>query len=800
MFKNYIKIAIRNMKKHKLFTAINIFGMAISLASFFLIAIYVWDEYKYDQHISNADDKYRVYLEFYRHGSFDKLNANVPPMFGKSLEDNYPEVDYTTRILLVQADRLFKYEDKAILEPDGLYAENTIFNMFSVPILRGDTENTLIGADKMAISESLAKKYFDEEDPVGKVLNVGGRDLQVTAVFQDVPEHSHLKFDHVISLDYYHQVIPERMERWSWQQFLTYVKLNEGASADNLMDNFLTEVKEKAWPETKKSDGYYIPKAMPIKDVHLHAASQSYDLAEKGNIQTVYILLGTAIFILIIACLNFINLSTARASSRMKEVGLRKVIGAEKKQLILQFIGEAVIITVIALIFAGLMTELVLPYMGDFTEKSFSSGMFFNIYIIIALLLFALFLGTAAGAYPAFLIAAYQPGDILSSHKSHPKGGKSLFRKVLVTLQFIITFFLISGAIIVSEQNAFINEKDLGFNHEQVIAVSSYGQVDERLLKQQFINSPSIVSATAGYGLPGEAYATDGIITPEDDQRHTTILLPVDHDYIKTLEGEITAGRNFDINRPSDSIDAFIINEKAMELLNVQNPEEAIGRRIWWPQWHNGENKEGKVIGVIKNMHMATLKEQVMPIVLHIYPFAYNTITVRVNEGELQNAISHMEKEWENIGSDYPFTYRFLDANFDKMYKAENRLNTLFKFFTGFTIVVASLGLLGLVVYSLTLKMKEVGIRKVLGASIPSLVIHLSKNYLLLLIIAFFLAIPFSYYAAEQWLQDFQYRIEITPLIFVYAGAIILAVTLITVVIQSLRTALLNPVDVIKDE
>lgn len=800
MLKNYIKIALRNMRKHKLFSAINIFGMAISLASFFIICIYVLDEFKYDRHIKNAEDKYRVYIEWYRHDSFDKSIAPVPPMFGKSLSENYPEVEYSTRILNVQTSRLITYKDKAILEPTGVFAENSVVDMFDIQIIRGDAVNPLTNGNKVALSETLAIKLFADEDPIGKMLNISDIDFEVSAIYKDFLSHTHLRFSHILSFDYLYEAYPERMERWTWQQFLTYVKLREDASAEQLMDKFLGEVKEKAWPESKKSDNYYIPKTLPLKDVHLHASTQAYDMADKGNAQTIYILLGTAFFILIIACLNFINLSTARASSRMKEVGLRKVIGAQKRQLIFQFIGEAVIITVIALVIAGIITELVLPYLGDFTEKTFSTGLFFNVYIILALLLFAVIIGTAAGAYPAFHIAAYKPSDILSSGRSNPKGGKVLFRKILVTLQFVITFFLITGAIVVSQQNAFISEKDLGFNYEHVIAVSTYGQIDESLLKRQFLSDPGIVNATAGYGLPGEAYAGDGIITPEDGQRHSTTLLTVDYDYVKTLQGEILAGRDFDINRPSDSLDAFIINEKALEIFDAYTPEEAIGKKIEWPQWHNGEHKRGEIIGVVKNMHMATLKEQVMPMVMHIYPFAYNTVTVRVKPGELQSAISHMETEWKRLEAEWPFTYRFLDQNFDKMYKAETRLNVLFKFFTGFTIIVASLGLLGLVIYSLTLKMKEVGIRKVLGAGIPSLVFHLSKGYMVLMIIAFVLAIPFSYYAATKWLQDFQYKIEISALIFVYAGLIIFGVTLVTVLIQSLKTALLNPVDVIKDE
>ncbi|HYG01176.1 MAG TPA: FtsX-like permease family protein [Chryseosolibacter sp.] len=801
MFQNYFKIGLRNLLKNKLFSAINISGMAISIASFLIIALFVTDELSFDKHVEEVDLKYRVYNDSYNDEGGVKQQAMVPPMFAVTIDAEVPEVEYTTRFMYISSKILFEAGDKKINESNGAYADPSVFKMFSLPLVEGDLKTALIEPNAVAISASTAQKYFGNQPALGQSLEISNGPYVVRAVYEDFPVNSHIQLNYLLAMQGLVSEIPERMQSWTWQQFHTYMKAKPGADITSVEKKIQKIAEKNGWPKTKEFGSYYVPHLMEMKRVHLHAGAHMWDLAVKGNAQTVYILSATAIFILLISILNFVNLSTARAVNRVKEVGVRKVVGAFRAQLIYQFISESVLISLIALLIGGLVAELVLPALNSFTEKQIPTGIFLDVPVVISLLLFGLIVGVLAGAYPAFYISSYKPAQILSG-KRGGKSGKTVLRQSLVVLQFILSFFLIIASLVVSDQHTYMRSKDMGFSKDNIVIVPLRGNLRTNFetTKHEFSNHPNIISSSLQYGMPGQAYAGDVIKDIENNVQRPISLLVVDHDYPKTLGLKFVAGRDFSKELATDTAEAFIVSESGAKLLGYTDPNEALGHRVAWQRWDNRQDKNGKIIGVVKDFHLNSLKESITPVIMHIFPFGYSSISFKVKSDDVPETIAHLEETWKKFNSESPFEYHFVDDNFDKLYKTEQKLATLFSFFTGFTIFVACLGLFGLVVYSTTQRYKEISIRKVLGAEETSLVLELGKSYLVLIAIAFVIAIPFSYYAAWNWLQKFPYRIDITPIIFLKAALFIIILSLITVGVQSLKAARSNPVDALKEQ
>lgn len=802
MLQNYLKIGFRNLVKNKLFTAINISGMAISIACFLIIALFVYDELQFDKHIENVADKYRVYNDHFNADGFERKLAMVPPMIAPTMQAEFPEVKAYARLMNLHTPVLFEYGNIKFSEPRGGYADPYMLQMFSLKLLEGDLQTALKEPNMIAISSTLKKKYFGDKAALGETMQVDNNDFKISAVFEDFPAHSHLHLNYLIAMESLIAQIPERMQRWEWDQFHTYVELQPGTEAAGLDAKLKPFAERHAWPKTMGTENYYIPHLMPVRDIHLHASDHAWDIAVRGSAQTVYILSATAAFILLIAILNFINLSTARAVARVKEVGVRKVVGAFRTQLIYQFLSESVIVSFVALLLGGMAAELVLPALNSFAGKDIPYGIFLDPMMIGALLVSAIVIGIASGAYPAFYISGYKPAQILSNKQSGRSGG-TMLRKGLVVLQFILSFILIMASLIVTDQHRYLRNKDMGFNKDNLVTVELRGEMpnDLETTKNAFEDHQGIISASFQYGLPGEAYAGDSFKDVEAGKEVPISMLLVDHDYIKTLGLKLIAGRDFDKNRPSDIHDAFILTEQGARALGYANPEDALEHRIEWPRWdHPDSLKEGKIIGVVKDFHLNSLRDNISPIVMHIFPFAYSSISFRIKSEDVPGTLQHLETTWKTFNSEWPFEYRFLDDNFEKLYKSEEKLAVLFTFFTGFTIFVACLGLFGLVVYSTSQKFKEISIRKVLGAADTSLVLGLSRSYMLLIAIAFVIAIPLSYYAANEWLQKFAYHIDITPLLFIKAAALIITISLVTVGIQSFKAARSNPVDALKEQ
>jgi putative ABC transport system permease protein len=799
MIRNYLTIAFRNLLKSKLFSLINISGMAISITCLFLIVLYISDELKYDKHVKDASLKFRVYAEYFGDDGSVRKGAMVPPMIGPAAADEYPEIEFFTRIQSIYDNVLFAVGDKKMTEKRGGYADPTVFEMFSLKLVSGDPQTALHKPYTIAISRTLATRYFGQAPALEQSVEVFDTTYTVAAVYEDFPLHSHLQIDYFISMETLVRQIPQLLKSWQWSQFHTYIKFKSETDPSEFEGRLKDLAERQAWPVTKPNGIYYIPHLTALQKIHLHASDQLWDVAVRGNAQTIYILSATAFFILIIAILNFVNLSTARAISRFKEVGIRKVVGAVRTQLIYQFVSESIVLALIALLIGGLITELTLPFLNRFGEKAIPAGVFVDPLTIVTVLVFAVMLGVAAGAYPAFYLSGRKPAHILYN-RPLPGSGKILFRKGLVILQFVLSFLLITASFVVSDQHRFLRTTDMGFERDNVVVLPLRGDMRRNIeaIKNSFSDHPGIVSATAGYGLPGEAFASDGIKDKNAGRRWPASMLLADHDYVKTLRLILVAGRDFSTSIPTDTADAFIISESTAKMLGHRDPEEALGHEISWDTWFGGV-KEGKVIGVVKDFHLNGLRDQVVPIVIHMYPY-FQTISLRIKNENIPATITHLENKWKMFNADWPFEYHFLDQNFDQLYKSEEKLAALFSIFTGFTIFVACLGLFGLVVYDTSQKYKEISIRKVFGAGETATVMRLIKTYLLLIAISFIVAVPFSYFLSEKWLQKFAYRIEITPLLFIKAALLILAISLVTVGIQSFKAARTNPVNALKEQ
>jgi putative ABC transport system permease protein len=799
MILNYSKIAFRNLLKNKLFSFINIIGMSVSLSIVCIIGLFVHDETVFDDHITSKT-KYRLYnVRTVNDGVTDKLPI-VPYPFAAYLQKDFPEIKNALRVMDTYGEVLFELEDKRINESGGVYAEAGFFNMFEIPVTQGNPSIALDKTNSIALSESLARKYFGAEPALGKTLKVSKQDYVVTAVYRDFPDRSHIRPPFVLSL----QTLAKnwntrRTENWVWQQFFTYVEFNAPVNEADFELKLKSFVEKYAYPKIEPEGFTYVPHLQSVHDIHLHSSDFEWEIADRGNIQTIYILGFTAGLILVIACLNFINLSTARSMKRMKEVGVRKVVGAARNQLVFQFITESVVLTFISLVLAIALVETILPFLNSFTGKHIADP--FSLVSVVTIFFLTTILGILAGSYPAFYLSGIRPAIIF--HQRNAAGGAAeLFRKGLVVLQFSFSFFLIIGAMIVIGQHDLLMNRDIGFQKDQlmVLPMQRAHLARREATKQQFLSVPGVTMGTYSFGLPGDLIAGDAVIDPVTGKTLPTNLFCVDNDYIPTFGMDVIAGRNFS-DSPSDSSSAFVINETAVKNFGLGSASDAIGKEIHWNRWGDPPVlMKGKVIGVVRDFNFRTLKEKIAPAVMVIHPGAYGYLTLRVEPRNLPATLSELKQVYESISTEWPFDYSFIDAKFAEMYKNESKLSTLLSWFASFAIFIACLGLFGLVEYSVYQRSKEISIRKVFGASIPGLLLLLTRRYFLLILIAFAIIVPISYYTAQEWLSTFAYRIAVTPLIFIKAAALMLVITVLTVSYQSVKAALTNPAEILKNE
>ncbi|MBX0335137.1 ABC transporter permease [Pontibacter sp. HSC-14F20] len=800
MFRNYFKTAFRNLFRHKGFAIINVAGLALGLIACLLIGLFVQDELQYDKFLPEGYQVYRVYNDISAQEAGTVL-AVVPPMFGTTLEESIPEVDKVVRILMLQfdANNLVEVGEKSIYEKGRFFADPAFFEIFQLPFKYGSPEKALTDPSSVVISDAFSERVFGDMDPVGMKVSLDKQPFIVRGVFSTT-ERFHLPVNFVLPMAAA-ELPAERMKSWGWQQFYTYVKLKKGADPQLAQSKFRGIVAKQIDEDTNQPHKY-LPFLQPLNEVYLYSAGFKFDQSIKGNITYVKALSVIAIFILLIACFNFVNLATAKSLQRAKEVGVRKAIGASRGQLMLQFLSETVLLTLISVICSAALTSLLLPSLNAFTGKEMDFNVFTNPALLLLLIGLTLVVGILAGLYPAMILSGFKPVKVLKSAVVvDTKAGRiQWLRHGLIVVQFALSIFLIISASVVYKQVGYLYNKDLGFNREQIMFFQMRGENmfnNHETFKNELLKGAGIKDVAMGYGFPGDATAGDGVIVPRNGEqvRQSATLLMVDFNYINTLDIKLVAGRPFSKDFKTDADHAFMINETAVRELGYETPEKALGQTLLWPRWDAPDSlKEGKVIGVVKDFHFKSLYDKVDPTVLQIYPGAYVKVAVKMDAENVPSSIEHVKGVWDKFSPDYPMEYIFMDDNFEKMYKAEDKLKSLLTIFTAIAIFVACLGLFGLAAYAAERRKKEIGIRKVLGAETSSIVVLLSKDFLKLVVVAALIAFPVAWYAMQHWLQDFAYRIDIPVWIFLAAGIVAASLAFVTISMQAIKAATSDPV------
>lgn len=807
MFTNYLKIAFRSLWKNKGYSAINIFGLAIGLATCLLITLYVIDELGYDRFNTNADRIYRINSDI-RFGGGDLHFTQTSDMMGQVLKKDYPDVEAYTRIYANEGPKLIKKGSGFINEKDVAYVDSTFFDVFTLPAIEGDTKTALNEPNTVVITESTAKKYFSTANVMGKTVEVQNdgatRPYKITAVIKDMPRNSHFNLDFMFSM---------KNADYEWGQFTshnfhTYLLLKKGTdykAFEKNFDQYITKyvlpyvqqfIKISSMDEFKKSGNKLEYSLMPLTKIHLYS-TYNFELSPSGNIQYVYIFAAVALFILIIACINFMNLSTARSANRAKEVGIRKVLGTERKTLIAQFLVESTVTAFISLIIAIAIAYLVLPLFNDVAAKSLSVNDLLNIKILPFIIILPFVVGLLAGSYPALFLSKFKPIVVLKGN-ANTGFKKSNLRNVLVVFQFATSIMLIIGTMIVYTQLHYIQTTKLGFSKDQVLVINDAYALNNNVqaFKNEVRAMKGVSSATVSSYLPvtsssrsDNTYSREAVMDVKSGIDMQTWR--IDYDYIKTMGMEIVKGRNFSKDFGTDS-SAMLITETTARLLGYTDP---VGKMIYVPSDEDGDNSmlPLQIIGVIKDFHFESLRQNIGPLCMRLGN-STGLVSFKITAADAQGLIKQVENSWKVMAPAMPFSYRFMNDSFDEMYRSEQRAGSIAIVFAILAILIACLGLFGLVTYMAEQRTKEIGIRKVLGASISNVVTMLSKDFLLLVIIACVFAFPVAWWAMHTWLEDFAYRIDISWWLFAAAGIAALLIALITVSFQAIKAALANPV------
>ncbi len=808
MISNYWKTAYRTGLKRKGFSGINIFGLTLGITSVIFILMFVTDELRYDEHITNAENKYRFFNHSYSDDGDVKEIALVPPVFASNFEENFPQIEKIGRLLYDYGGTIFTIGDQVFSEKDGVFAEESAMDILNFEIIAG-AYSTESDGFSMLLSETTFKKFFGDVPFDNQVVGIGRFSVQVTGIFKDLPVRSHLDIDYIFPFKYgVRNVSEERMNSWRWQQFYTYVELKEGVSAEDILGQIRPHVEELSRPITTQIGFYYIPQLQKIRDVHLHSAGFEWDIAIRGNYQSILFLSIAAGIILLIACLNFINLTTAQALKRAKEVCVRKFVGAKRGQLLLQYGVEATMFTVLSGMISLTILVLLLPQFNNFSGKNFLMVELFTVTNISLFFLGLILLGLAAGAYPALLITSFKPIMILRGITSF-KGSSGLPvkidpRQIMVGAQYILSIGLIILSLIIQRQYNYLQNRDMGFSKENlmVIPLSSALRNDFESTRQKFSEYSNVKDVAFCYGVPGGIVAGDGAFIPDrtETEQGANMFL-VDNNYLQTMEMRIVAGRGFDAERETDATEAFILNETAVRNFGLGSPEEAIGERMHWPIWGEDDSlKIGQVIGVVQDFNFKSLHNAMTSVVMHIGPRYFSSMIIRTGSGNLPETIANIEKVYREFEPTRPFDYEFVDQSFKKFYESEQKLSTLFSIFTALAIITAAIGLFGLVSFNVVSRAKEISIRKVLGAGTNTIFRILVTRYFVMVLICLAMAAPLAYYFANEWLANFAYRIDLGARIFLEVIIITIVLTVLTVGFQALKGAIANPSEKLRSE
>lgn len=801
MFRNYLLITFRQLRKNLLTSGLNIAGLATGIAVCLFITVWVQRELSYDNFHPDGDRIYRVVNTFTSESeSFSQAPSG--PALGARLPENLPEIEAACRYFdgagqLTVGDRQF-FEDGIQI------ADSSFFYFFNFPLLQGLPGKVLSGPDQIVLTESLAKKYFGNYDPVGQTVKYGEDEmLTVSGVAADPPSNSQIQFSAILPMEYMYRYAEENFggfkidEMWVGGWMYTYLRLRDAAewkATEQRVNNVVAEHSKEAWENNSMS---YVYTLQPLRDIHLDSNNLRYDLPSNGSRARVWMFGTVGLMVLLLACINYMNLATAGALKRAKETGIRKVVGARRGELIRQFLTDSVTLVLISAGFGLLLFWLFLPAFSDLTEQRFSFP--FSWSNLLLLLSFTLGLGLLSGIYPAFVLSAFKPVSILKgAFQRQPEG--IWMRKGLVVFQFVTTMALIAGIIIIQQQMSYVQSKELGYQGDAVITVNYRGfeTVDNRMetLRNELMKNPAILQ-TSRHGGNVVGGLGNGWTTTEnlegEEVSTSAFNLYVDPDYFETYGMELVAGRFFSEDIPTDTMKAVLVNEAAVRTFGWEKPENALGKRFG-----KGEYARS-VVGVVKDFHFESLHKPVEALVLNFVQNS-NFLSLRIDRSHVNDAVQHLETTWQRMIPNVPLDYAFVDNEVAEQYGNEQVAETLFTLFSSLSLFIACLGLFGLVSFMAEQKVKEIGIRKVLGASVPGIVALLSKDFLKLVFIAMLIAAPLAWYFMEQWLQDFAYRIDIRWWVFVLAGFAALTIALLTVGVRSLKAAFVNPVESLRSE
>jgi len=798
MLRNYLLIATRSLYKNLGYTSINIFGLAIGLACCLLVTLYVRFELSYENFHENKESIYRYIPRGERDGQVS-MQTMLPSGFGPLIAESFREVEMFTRFTDVNERPLIRKGDTFLDAKTLSAADKDFFKIFSFRLVQGDANTVLTRPGTIAVAKSVADKYFPNGDAVGQVIRYDNAyDYEITGVFEDVPANSHLQFTYLTTFETIAKMVQDQygfpadqflnsLDAWNYSTYF-YIPNEKGLDAlAKRIDKKFTEARKEAYNDKALGDWL-----QPLGEIHFTKGIKA-DTAN-GDKNYVYIFSAVALLILIIACFNFMNLSTARAMKRAKEVGLRKVMGAFRHQLIKQFLGETIVLVSISLVIGIILLELLVPLfnslVGQHLEVVYLGGGSVIIYILIA----GLLTGILAGSYPAFYLSSFVPAQVLKGHVG-PSGNAGL-RKILTVMQFGVAAFLMIGTLIVYQQMNFIQNKNLGFDKESIVYMNPPMALWDKkeVLKENLLANTSIKSVTFSNGTPGMETSTWQYDFPGlDIPKRSMNTMIVDYDYINTFGLEIVEGRNLSEEFATDSTEAYLINEAAAEELMLEKP---LGTPIRALDGHPA----GRIVGVVKDFHYRSLHRRIEPLVLRIDPRNMWCMSVKLSAGNLKSHLAVLEKEWKQLAPDYPFSYQFVDQTIDRQYKAEQNTGVLIGSFAALAIIIACLGLLGLTAFMTEQRKKEIGVRKVLGASVSGIIMLLSKDFSRLILIAFILVVPLAWYAMNQWLADFAYQVNISPFVFVGAGLVVLIIAFTSVFYQALKAAIVNPSETLRNE
>jgi putative ABC transport system permease protein len=802
MIKNYLKTAYRSLLKNKGFTILNVLGLSVGLATCLLIVFYVVDELSYDRFNTKGDRIYRISIDAKLNGNAGVYATSEVP-WKDILKNSFPQVENVARLidkngLFLSPQKFYvKKDNGSILERNIVFTESSLFDVFTLPMVDGNAAHALDAPNTVVITESTAKKYFNKVNVAGRTLTINDSNtFKITGVIKDIPAQSQFHYDFFLSFS----SRPEsKATNWGYAGLHNYLLLKPGTDVAKL-EKALTDIdiKNSSNPSTWTTGGNHLHIFLkPLGDIHLRDADAQYTLEKGGNIQYVYIFLLVAIFILLIACVNFMNLSTARSSNRAREVGVRKVLGSARKYLVAQFLTESVLVTFVSAVIAFLLAWGLLPLFNQMADKHLEITPQIIAWLLPALLLVVLIVGFLAGSYPAFYLSSFQPIDVLKGKIAAGfKGG--FLRSFLVVFQFAISIFLIIGTLVIYNQLNYIRNKDLGFDRDQVLVIKNANTLGNqaKILKNELKQLPGVANATlSSYQPTGDEDLKTGLFPHRKIDIKEDILTEfwsVDEDFTNTMSLKLINGRNFLKEMSSDTA-AMIVNEAFVRKLGQLNPlNKDIYRYSYGLQQYH-------IIGVVKDFNFATLRDNITPLAM-VYDFDNGAISVKLHSKNLGALMAQVKDKWKELSPNQPFTYSFMDQDFDATYRTEQRFGSMFISFSSLAIIIACLGLFGLAAYAAEQRTKEIGIRKVLGANISTIVGMLSMDFIKLVFISILIATPIAWWAMQKWLQDFAYRTTIQWYILATAGVTAITIAFVTISFQSIRAALSNPVNSLRSE